>query len=45
MNGSSMPRQAASEVVSVNGRDVSISNPDNVLFPKPGYTKRDLVQY
>jgi DNA ligase D-like protein (predicted polymerase) len=45
MNGSSMPRQAASEVVSVNGRDVTISNPDKVLFPKPGHTKRDLVQY
>jgi DNA ligase D-like protein (predicted polymerase) len=24
---------------------VNISNPDKVLFPKPGYTKRDLVEY
>jgi DNA ligase D-like protein (predicted polymerase) len=33
------------EVVSVGGREVSISNPDKVLFPGPGYTKRDLVRY
>jgi len=33
------------EVVSVGGREVSISNPDKVLFPGPGYTKRDLVHY
>jgi DNA ligase D-like protein (predicted polymerase) len=45
MNWSSMPSKAVSEVVSVNGRDVSISNPDKVLFPDPGYTKRDLVRY
>jgi bifunctional non-homologous end joining protein LigD len=24
---------------------VNISNPDKVLFPRPGYTKRDLVEY
>ena len=24
---------------------MNISNPDKVLFPKPGYTKRDLVEY
>jgi bifunctional non-homologous end joining protein LigD len=33
------------EVVSVGGREVQISNPDKVLFPGPGYTKRDLVHY
>jgi bifunctional non-homologous end joining protein LigD len=26
-------------------RRVSITNPDKVLFPEPGYTKRDLVEY
>jgi DNA ligase D-like protein (predicted polymerase) len=35
----------AREVLSIGGREVSISNPDKVLFPGPGYTKRDLVQY
>jgi DNA ligase D-like protein (predicted polymerase) len=29
----------------VAGREVSISNPDKVLFPKPKYTKMDLVRY
>ncbi len=36
---------AAPEFVSVAGRDVSISNPDKVLFPQAGHTKRDLVRY
>ena len=39
-----MPKTPA-EVVRIAGREVSISNPDKVLFPQPGYTKRDLVQY
>jgi bifunctional non-homologous end joining protein LigD len=29
----------------VDGREVAISNPRKVLFPKAGYTKLDLVQY
>jgi DNA ligase D-like protein (predicted polymerase) len=33
------------EIVTVNGREVSISNPRKVLFPKTGYTKLDLVHY
>lgn len=33
------------ELVSVSGREVTVSNPDKVLFPKPKYTKRDLVRY
>ena len=33
------------EIVTVGTREVAISNPDKVLFPGPGYTKRDLVQY
>ena len=29
----------------VDGREIPISNPSKVLFPKPGYTKLDLVRY
>jgi bifunctional non-homologous end joining protein LigD len=39
-----MPKTPA-EVVRVAGREVSVSNPDKVLFSNPGYTKRDLVHY
>jgi len=39
-----MPKSAA-EIIRVAGSEVSISNPDKVLFPKPRYTKRDLVHY
>jgi bifunctional non-homologous end joining protein LigD len=40
-----MSRAPEAELVSVAGREVAISNPGKVLFPKPGYTKRDLVRY
>src|SRR5215218_5899453 len=33
------------EILDVGGREVSISNPDKVYFPKAGYTKLDLVRY
>jgi hypothetical protein len=33
------------EIVVAAGREVAISNPRKVLFPKAGYTKRDLVDY
>lgn len=33
------------ELLTVAGREVAISNPDKVLFPDAGYTKRDLVLY
>src|SRR3990172_3498647 len=33
------------ETIIVAGREVTLSNPGKVLFPEPGYTKRDLVQY
>jgi bifunctional non-homologous end joining protein LigD len=36
---------SAAEVVLVEGRKVAISNPGKVLFPRAGYTKRDLVHY
>src|SRR5216110_3009147 len=33
------------EVLEVAGREVNISNPDKVFFPKTGHTKLDLVNY
>src|SRR2546423_2253905 len=36
---------AKEAVVDVAGRQVTISNPDKVFFPKSGYTKLDLVRY
>ena len=33
------------EIIDVAGRDVTISNPDKVFFPKTGHTKLDLVRY
>jgi DNA ligase D-like protein (predicted polymerase) len=39
-----MPGSTA-EVINVAGRDVSLSNPDKILFPATGHTKRDLVRY
>jgi DNA ligase D-like protein (predicted polymerase) len=33
------------ELLEIDGREVAISNPDKVLFPDAGYTKRDLVGY
>src|SRR5207302_11465008 len=33
------------EIVEVAGRQVTISNPDKVFFPKTGHTKLDLVRY
>jgi bifunctional non-homologous end joining protein LigD len=36
---------AQPEVLVVDGREVSISNPGKVLFPGPKYTKLDLARY
>src|SRR5437763_7992284 len=33
------------EVLQVAGREVKISNPDKLFFPKSGHTKLDLVKY
>jgi bifunctional non-homologous end joining protein LigD len=33
------------EIVDVSGRQVPVSHPDKVLFPKAGYTKLDLARY
>jgi DNA ligase D-like protein (predicted polymerase) len=40
---SRMPPQP--EVLTVAGREVSITNPDKVFFPRLGVTKRDMVEY
>jgi bifunctional non-homologous end joining protein LigD len=39
-----MPK-TPSEVIELNGREVTISNPQKVLFPEAGYTKLDVVSY
>jgi bifunctional non-homologous end joining protein LigD len=33
------------EALVIDGREIAISNPHKVLFPKPKYTKLDLVRY
>jgi DNA ligase D-like protein (predicted polymerase) len=38
-----MPKRV--EVLTVAGREVTITNPDKVYFPKAGHTKLDLVRY
>ena len=36
---------AKKEILEIEDREVSISNPEKVFFPKTGHTKLDLVQY
>jgi bifunctional non-homologous end joining protein LigD len=33
------------EILEIGGREVAVSNPDKVYFPKAGHTKMDLVSY
>ena len=40
-----MPSRAEQEVLSVEGREVPVTNPRKILFPQAGYTKLDLVRY
>ena len=40
-----MPSHAEQETLTVAGREVAISNPRKVLFPKTGHTKLDLARY
>src|SRR5688572_16453098 len=40
-----MGSRIASEVLTVGGREVAVSNPKKVLFPDAGYTKLDVVRY
>jgi DNA ligase D-like protein (predicted polymerase) len=39
------PKKSGPEVLLVDGREITISNPDKVLFPEAKYTKLDLVHY
>src|SRR5438067_13125536 len=54
LKASSRPRSTAvivcdmperQEVVVAAGREVAVTNPDKVFFPRAGYTKLDLVRY
>jgi bifunctional non-homologous end joining protein LigD len=36
---------ARKETLEVTGREITISNPDKVFFPRTGHTKMDLVRY
>lgn len=38
-------KTSPTEVLEIDAREVSISNPDKVVFPEPGITKLDLVRY
>ena len=40
-----MAKAEEREVLTINGREVAVSNPRKVLFPEAGHTKLDLVQY
>ena len=40
-----MPSKVERELITVSGREVSISNPRKVLFPEAALTKLDLVNY
>lgn len=40
-----MPSAIDIEVLTLAGREVAISNPDKLLFPKPQHTKLDLAHY
>ncbi|MET0340935.1 MAG: non-homologous end-joining DNA ligase [Polyangiales bacterium] len=40
-----VPSKTEREVLSVDGREVSISNPNKVLFPTANVTKLDVVRY
>ena len=40
-----MATKPHAEVLTVGGREVSISNPAKILFPQPGHTKLDLARY
>jgi len=40
-----MPSDADREILTVDGREVAVSNPQKILFPEAGYTKLDLARY
>jgi bifunctional non-homologous end joining protein LigD len=40
-----MAGKAERDILTVNGREIAISNPHKVLFPKAGHTKLDVARY
>src|SRR5258707_348015 len=40
-----MPTRGEQEILTVNGREVAVSNPNKVLLPGTGHTKLDLARY
>src|SRR4051812_23585404 len=40
-----MARKTGSEVLQVDGREVTVTNAGKVLFPAAGYTKLDVARY
>ena len=40
-----MPSARESEILQIDGRDVTVTNPHKTLFPEAGHTKLDLVRY
>jgi DNA ligase D-like protein (predicted polymerase) len=40
-----MATESEPEILHVAGREIAVSHPQKVLFPKPHYTKLDLVRY
>ena len=40
-----MAKNSKAEILIVEGREITISNPDKVLFPQPKHTKLDLARY
>jgi DNA ligase D-like protein (predicted polymerase) len=40
-----MPSKTPTQTLTIDGHEVSITNPDKVLFPEAKYTKLDVVRY
>jgi bifunctional non-homologous end joining protein LigD len=40
-----MPGMGSQQVLEIAGREVTITNPEKVFFPRTGHTKLDLVRY
>src|SRR5438309_6168776 len=46
LRGKAAKRASAEpELIVIGGREIAVSNPTKVLFPKPKYTKGDVVRY
>jgi len=39
-----MPSESR-ETLTIDGREISVSHPDKIVFPGPGYTKLDVINY